>query len=250
MKMRNFTGQTLKVHLFDYDVSDIVANMPPEEDPIWDLDTRRQDNPVWGVGATKSIIFKWFDDPNFEWNHSQEIDSFVDKFHVDTELWSLAEPLVEQIEAYHNGVAVRAYYSQLDPQTEIDRHGDGDCLTVPLVSKNIVAIETNADDVLEIDNIREPMPVGEVYEYDNINTHTQINRGLTRTVYLIVDVLPNDFQECIVSGGYGEYPVTNLYRTNRTITYTANTETGRVELNHHSHEKVYEPWPILDAEQL
>jgi hypothetical protein len=230
MKMRNFTDDTLKVHLFDYDVSDIVANMPPDEDPIWALDTRRQEDPAWGLGATKSIIFKWFVDPNFDWKHSQDVDPFVDKFHMDTELWALAKPLVEQIEAHHNGVAVRAYYSQLDPQSEVDRHGDGDCLLVPLVSKNIVALETNADDVVEINGFQGALPVGGVYEFDNINIHTEINRGLTRTVYLIVDVLPNDFQECIVSGGYGEYPVTNLYRTNRTIAYTANTETGRVDI--------------------
>lgn len=244
MKMRNFTDQTLKVHLFDYDVSDIVANMPPDEDPIWDLDTRRQAEPVWGLGATKSIIFKWFVDPNFDWKHSQDVDQFVDKFHMDTELWALAKPLVEQIEAHHNGVAVRAYYSKINPQSEIERHGDGDCLLVPLVSKHIVALENNADELFEVDGVRESVPVGAVYEFDNISVHTRINRGLTRTVYLIVDVLPNDFQECIVSGGYGEYPVTNLYRTDRTITYTANTETGRVDLIHNSHQKVYEPWPI------
>lgn len=227
MKMRNFTDEDLRINLFSYDVSDLLANMPSDEDPIWDLDIRRQADPVWGLGATKSIIFKWFVDPNFEWNHSQDIDPFIDKFHMDTELWSIVKPLVEQIENHHNGVAVRAYLSKLDPESMIARHADGDCPLVPLVSKNHVAIETNDQDVFELYGVEVPMPAGEVYEIDNMNVHTGINRGLVRRVHLLVDVLPHDFQECILSGGYGEYPVNYLYRTDRTISYLLNRELGR-----------------------
>lgn len=227
MKMRNFTDEDLRINLFSYDVSDLLANMPADGDPIWDVDTRRQADPVWGLGATKSIIFKWFFDPNFEWNHNQNIDPYIDKFHMDTELWSIVKPLVEQIEAHHNGVAVRAYLSKLDPESEIARHSDGDCPLVPLVSKNHVAIVTNEQDVFELCGVEVPMPAGEVYEIDNMNVHTGINRGSEHRIHLLVDVLPNDFQECIVSGGYGEYPVTNLYRTNRTISYNLDREVGR-----------------------
>ena len=106
---------------------------------------------------------------------------------------------------------------------------------MPLVSKNIVSIETNDGDIFESNGIELPLPLGEVYEINNVIEHIGINRGLTRRVLLVVDILPNDFQECVISGGYGEYPVTNLYATNRTITYTANTEDGRVYVNGRSH---------------
>jgi hypothetical protein len=235
MKMRNFTDE-LRVLLFTHDVSDIIAAMPANEDPIWDVDTRRQADPAWGLGATKSIIFKWFVDPNFEWNHAQDVDPFVDKFHMDSELWSIVKPLVERIEAHHGGVAVRAYLSKLNPESMIDRHADGDCLLVPLISKNIVTIETNDDDVFEIYGTEMSMPVGEAYEIDNMKVHTGINRGMTRRIYLMVDVLPNDFQECIISGGYGEYPVTNLYATDRTISYVVDKELGRVFVTERSDE--------------
>jgi hypothetical protein len=236
MKMRNFTDEsTLRVHLFDYDISDIAALMPPDEDPIWDLDIRRQADPMWGLSATKSIIFKWFVDPSFDWNHSQEIDPFIHKFHEDTELWAATRPLIEQMEQHHNGVAVRAYFSKLNPQSEIDRHADGDCLLVPLVSKNVVSIETNNGDIFESNGIELPLPLGEVFEINNVIEHIGINRGLTRRILLVVDILPHDFQEAIVSGGYGEYPVTNLYANDRTITLTAHPELGRVAVNHRSH---------------
>ena len=236
MKMRNFTAEDqLRNQLFSYDISAIAALMPPDEDPIWEQDTRRQADPLWGLGATKSIIFKWFVDPDFHWMHSREIDSFVHKFHEDTELWAATKPLIEQMEQHHNGVAVRAYFSKLDPESEIERHCDGDCLLVPLVSKNVVSIETNDGDIFESMGIELPLPLGEVYEINNLMEHIGINRGLTRRVLLVVDILPNDFQECVVSGGYGVYPVTTLYATNRTITYTANTEDGRVYVNGRSH---------------
>jgi hypothetical protein len=235
MKMHNFTEEDLRVHLFDYDISSIAALMPPDEDPIWDLDIRRQADPLWGLSATKSVIFKWFVDPNFDWKHSQEIDPFIHKFHEDTELWAATRPLIEQMEQHHNGVAVRAYFSKLNPQSEIDRHADGDCLLVPLVSKNIVSIETNDGDIFESKDIELPLPLGEVFEINNLIEHIGINRGLTRRILLVVDILPHDFQECVVSGGYGEYPVTNLYANDRTITYTPNMEDGRVYVNHRSH---------------
>jgi hypothetical protein len=236
MKMRNFTAEDqLRNELFSYDISAIAALMPPDEDPIWDLDIRRQADPMWGLGATKSIIFKWFVDPDFEWMHSPDIDPFIHKFHEDTELWAATRPLIEQMEQHHNGVAVRAYFSKLNPQSEIDRHADGDCLLVPLVSKNVVSIETNDGDIFESNGIELPLPLGEVYEINNVIEHIGINRGLTRRVLLVVDILPNDFQESIVSGGYGEYPVTNLYANDRTITLTAHPELGRVAVNHRSH---------------
>ena len=236
--MLNFTEEDLRVLLFNYDVSNIINHMSSDEDEIWNLDTRRQADPLWGLSATRSIIFKWFVDPNFEWNHSKEIDPFIDKFHMDTELWSIVKPLVEKIEEHHGGVAVRAYLSKLNPESMIDRHGDGDCLLVPLISKNIIAIETNEQDVFEIDGVELPMPVGEAYEVDNMSIHTGINRGLSRRIYLIVDVLPDNFQDCIISGGYGEYPVTNLYRTDRTISYIVDRETGRVKVSQRSHHAV------------
>lgn len=246
MKMRNFGYNDLRVHLFDYDVSDIVAHMPPADDPIWDLDTRRQIDPVWGLGATRSIIFKWFVDLTFDWKHSPDVTPFVHNFHMDSPLWAATKPLIDQLEEYHNGVAVRAYFSELAPNSEIERHHDGDCLLVPLVPKSMVAVITNDSEVIEfneftIDTLDSPvateLPIelGKVYEFDNMRLHTGINRGSTRRVWLIVDILPNDFQECILSGGYGEYPVTTLYATDRTITYTAYPENGRVEVNNRTY---------------
>jgi hypothetical protein len=182
MKMDSFRIGEKRQFLFSHDVSDILDAIPPDEDPIWNADRTRQSNPNWKVTETRSLIFIWS-------NNFNDTDQRL----RNSALWQALEPLIRRLEAHFTGRAVRAFIANLPVGGMIPQHADGGDLLVPAVNRCHVALETNPSVEFLIGGEAFTFPIGEVFEIANVDVHAVRNRGMTRRLHLIVDILPDDY---------------------------------------------------------
>lgn len=176
MKLAGFADNQTCLHINSFDVSAIH----PGTD-FWDEDDTRK-VPEWEVSESRSIIFRWSTQPGV-----------VQIRHEDSELWQSLKPIVEYLESYHKGRAVRVFLADLPPGATIAPHMDGGDELVNLVNRNSMAIVTNPDVEYLIDGIRHRFDPGECYEINNLMLHEVRNNGSTQRIHLLVDVLPHDW---------------------------------------------------------
>jgi len=229
MKMDQFKPGEFRKFLFEYNVSEILKQLPDDLDPIWDADTRRQSTEYWGFHGTRSIIFKWCSDPNFDLKlESLDILSFVKSFNQNTRLWKSIKPLCNKLEDYFNGVVIRAFIANIPAGSSTTPHEDIGCILVPMVHRNHAALETNEDVDFIIKDKNFKFEIGSVYEIDNMSIHDAINRSKSlRRIHLIIDILPNDFKSAILDNNNGTTTV--KFGSNRISRYRRNLVNGKLE---------------------
>ena len=171
------------VHLFDHPVDALRAALPGEQDAIWEHFAQRRHIPEHR--ATRTIAEAWIEG----WNGTGE-----------PEIWRLdyaPAPLRAAMRAcadrlldhFGGGAVTRLMLVDLRPGGAIARHRDlAPGLT--LAHRCHLPVETSADVAFVIDDVDHRLEPGRCYEFDNTRPHSVANRGPTRRVHLICDVLP------------------------------------------------------------
>jgi hypothetical protein len=164
-------------------VEAVLAALPASDDPVWDAFAMRQAK-YDAHNATRSIAVAWTDlllggkPVVFAPNHAAP---------------ALAEAVRECGELiaaqFPGGTIIKLMLAELPPGGAIKRHRDSGAL-LEGVHRCHVAVETNPQVEFLIDDVARAFPVGEAIEVDNTRPHAVTNRGTTRRVHLICDVLP------------------------------------------------------------
>ena len=164
-------------------VDDLVAVLPAADDELWERFTMRRH--MLGHAETKTIPVIWadkvvgFDAPVvFEPDYASEPLRAAAK--------ACAEQLVARI---GGGTITRLMLVDLPAGAEVVPHRD----TAPIITdphRCHVPVLTNEAVSFVIDGIDHHLAAGRAYEMDNTREHSVANRGATRRVHLICDVMP------------------------------------------------------------
>jgi hypothetical protein len=170
-------------HLFAYPVDALLASMPDEDDPVWDVFLARQAR--FAVhNQTRSINIVWSEG----WNGEGEPD-VLRLDYAPPALRKAAADCARAIADHFDGVVTRLILAELSAGTVIPPHRDsGPLLT--LVHRCHLPILTNAGASFTVDNVDHRLQAGQVYEFDNTRQHAVANTGAERRVHLICNVLP------------------------------------------------------------
>ncbi len=164
-------------------VDDLLAVLPGADDELWERFTLRRR--MLGHAATKTIAMVWgdtvegFDEPViFEPDYAPEPLRAAAK--------ACADQLVVRL---GGGRITRLMLVDLPAGAEVVPHRD----TKPIIidpRRCHVPVVTNEAVSFVIDGIDHHLAVGQAYEVDNTREHSVANRGTTRRVHLICDVMP------------------------------------------------------------
>jgi hypothetical protein len=167
--------------LFDWPLNALLAAMPGEDDPVWNLYTERQER-FDAHRRTRSIRFIWLDALT-----PGAVPEAVDG--APLALRDAALACGEAIASHFGGTILRLLLAEMPPGSSIARHHDnGDLLT--LSHRCHLAVLTNPHVRFEVGDTAFYFPPGEVWEFDNLRRHAVVNLGKTRRVHLICNVLP------------------------------------------------------------
>jgi len=114
--------------------------------------------------------------------------------YPNSELWAEIKPIVQFLEAFHNGKAGRVMLPKLKAGGNIQPHQDGgDYLDV--VRRHHIPIITDPEVLFFIDGRGINMREGELWEINNMLTHEVQNPSNTDRVHLMVDIIPSKYLE-------------------------------------------------------
>jgi len=169
--------------LLAYPISDILAVLPWEDDPLWDAYQLRQDR--YAIhGATRSIVFKWLQD--LAPTHPQPV-MIAD--HLPATLVGAVSDCAAALERHFAGTVVRLLLVELAAGAAIPPHRDKGRL-LSQTRRCHVAVLTNPEVRFTIGDEAFHMEEGMAYEMDNMRTHAVYNPGATRRVHLVCNILP------------------------------------------------------------
>jgi hypothetical protein len=155
-------------------------------EPIWDFENSSKPNDYRALDRTRHILFR-FVDTTRDWRRSH-----------DRPLWEAwrarIEPILRRAVApygYANGVFPRVMLARMPPGGEIKPHQD---TNVPARGphKIHVPITTNDRVAFWIDGRAYHLPVGEVFEVNNMAVHAVRNDGDTDRIHLIFEYYDAD----------------------------------------------------------
>ncbi|MET0247516.1 MAG: aspartyl/asparaginyl beta-hydroxylase domain-containing protein [Sphingomonas sp.] len=171
------------VPLFSWPLDAILAALPGEEDPLWELWSRRQER-FPAHRSTRTIRFIWLE--SLEPGVAPAIERVDD---ASPELQAAVLACGEAIAGHHGGRVARLMLTEMAPDTAIPRHVDaGDLLTH--THRCHLAVVTNPRVRFEVGDESFHFAAGQVYEFDNLRRHAVVNMGESRRVHLICNVLP------------------------------------------------------------
>jgi hypothetical protein len=161
----------------------LCAALPGADDSLWDqFSPRRQ---MTMHAATRTIAFVWV----------HRIDGFGGPVILETNyapepLRAAAKRCGERlVELVGGGTVSRLMLVDLPPGAEVLPHRDlAPIVTIP--HRCHVPIETNEQVLFTIDGVDHRLEAGQGYEFDNTREHAVANRGTTRRVHLICDIMP------------------------------------------------------------
>jgi hypothetical protein len=169
--------------LFDYPVDDILAQLPEEDDPLWDgFDVRQNRFPAHRV--TRTIPILWEEDVQ------EGVRPEVEAVRMAApRLYDAAMVCAARIAEDRRGTAVRVLLTELPAGGRIPRHVDkGEMLDA--THRCHMAVITNPGVRFEVGRQVFHPAAGKVYEFDNMRRHAVVNLGNTRRVHLICNVFP------------------------------------------------------------
>ncbi len=172
------------VRLFDYPVADILAHLPPASSPLWDLAQFRQHR-YQRHGATRSIVFLWLENT---WQPG-EAPIVMRGHYASPELTAAVTACAARLSEALGGQPVKLLLAELAPGGSIAEHTDQPP-ALTCVHRCHVPIETNDEVIFAVDGHPYRLEAGVAYEFDNTRKHSVENRGATRRVHLLCDVMP------------------------------------------------------------
>jgi hypothetical protein len=126
-------------------------------------------------------------------NHSPNIN--LPPGFVPNALTNSASSIVSHLRDMFVGqICLRALVVNLPAETAQHWHVDPRMMH-ELSHRVHVAIHTNSDSVIEIENQQQHFAIGEVWEFDNLRPHRANNRGSSNRIHLITDWMPTDVYE-------------------------------------------------------
>ncbi|HEX7851104.1 MAG TPA: aspartyl/asparaginyl beta-hydroxylase domain-containing protein [Sphingomonas sp.] len=159
------------------------AALPDAEDPVWDQFTLRQR--MMGHAATRTIAIVW----------GRIIEGFDTPVIFETE--TAPEPVrvaakacgARLAELAGGGTITRLMLVDLPAGAEVQPHRDvAPIITLP--RRCHLPVETNDQVSFVVDGTDYRLAAGQAYEFDNTLQHGVANRGTTRRVHLICDIMP------------------------------------------------------------
>ncbi|MDB5440163.1 MAG: hypothetical protein JWM33_2590 [Caulobacteraceae bacterium] len=169
--------------LFACPVEGLLAVLPDEADPIWNASLLRQGRfPVHR--ATRSIMFRWLE--TLSPAGPQPVMSAGD---LPEPLSRTAADCAAAVERHYGGTLVRLLLVELTSGAKIAPHRDSGAL-LSSTHRCHLPVETNPEVLFNIDGTSFHLEAGMVYEMDNMRLHAVENRGSTRRVHLVCNILP------------------------------------------------------------
>jgi hypothetical protein len=171
--------------LFEWDVAKFVEALPDETSSLWEADCSRQQAP--SVHAqTRSILFEWLAN---SWVPGTPL--VVERYHYAPK--ALIDAVYDASYAIlahvGHGRIVKLALAELGAGRAIAPHRDV-TPSLTYVHRCHLPIVTNRTVCFEIDAVTYWMAPGTVYEFDNTRQHRVVNKGMTRRVHLLCDVMP------------------------------------------------------------
>jgi hypothetical protein len=155
-------------------------------EPIWDFENSSKPNDYRALDRTRHILVR-FVDTTRDWRRSH-----------DRPLWEAwrarIEPILRRAVApygYANGVFPRVMLARMPPGGEIKPHQDTN-VAARWPHKIHVPITTNDRVAFWIDGRAYHLPVGEVFEVNNMAVHAVRNDGDTDRIHLIFEYYDAD----------------------------------------------------------
>jgi hypothetical protein len=155
-------------------------------EPIWDFENSSKPNDYRALDRTRHILFR-FVDTTRDWRRSH-----------DRPLWEAwrarIEPILRRAVApygYANGVFPRVMLARMPPGGEIKPHQDTN-VAARWPHKIHVPLTTNDRVAFWIDGRAYHLPVGEVFEVNNMAVHAVRNDGDTDRIHLIFEYYDAD----------------------------------------------------------
>jgi hypothetical protein len=170
--------------LFDYAIDELVAALPGEADPAWDLYRLRQQR-FEVHDATRSILFRWTAP------HPSGSPAILTSTYPPAPLADAVMACGSRLARALSGTATALLLTELRPGQRIGRHCDSGEL-LERTRRCHLPIVTNPDVRFLIDDEPYQLRAGTVYELDNMRPHSVENGGSTRRVHLICNILPDD----------------------------------------------------------
>lgn len=169
-----------------FDVNPILNHLPPIDDPIWYLNTKRQTN--YKVHRkTLNIMFKWTPNSSKE---SQLQGGYQDDNMFNSPLGQEVSKILNELyQFYPNTGLSKLMITALPPGYEVDPHNDEWVLAK--MHRIHIPLVTNDECVYGIDGIKYVFPPGFCFEFDNTRSHFVKNKGQQERIHIILDLDPN-----------------------------------------------------------
>lgn len=110
-------------------------------------------------------------------------------YNLDTKLWLLAKPIIEEVENFYNRKAEISILINLPPGAMIAPHVDAGWLVN--THRIHIPIITDPKILFVLDDKKFHLQSGYAYEMNNLVQHSVINPTNIGRVHLMVDLLPN-----------------------------------------------------------
>jgi len=169
----------------DLQVSDRLLSLIEKEH--WKINTTRQK--VYEVHRfTETISLR----------HVKNLDFNNFKF-INYEMFDYYKPCIDEyLKVISNYFTIKDYTAllvNLKPKGMIDKHVDGGSRYFQLGHRLHIPIKTNEDVFFSVNDTRENMKVGKIYEIDNLAEHSVENHSTENRIHLIIDVFEKNIKE-------------------------------------------------------
>jgi hypothetical protein len=154
-------------------------------DSEWSIDTFRQDqlDPVHRNTKSYFII-----QSVGGWSSGKKILPI--RVCRDQKLWDMLDPIIKDLEVFHDGIATSALIVKLLSENDVLPHIDSSDY-LQNIRRNHLAIKTNNSVLFFVENEEKNIKEGECWEINNAKTHYVKNVSKEERIHLIIDIMPN-----------------------------------------------------------
>lgn len=168
-----------------YDIEKL-KNIFLDFDSEWDIDTSRQDHLKTHKDTKSYTIINY----PLDWSSQ---DGYVPNIVCqNSEILSEIQPVITDLEKFHNGSVARVIVTKLFDEGNIPPHQDrGEYLIT--ARRHHLPIVTNSRVMFKVGEDSVNMKAGECWEINNSKIHSVENLSDESRIHIIIDILPNKF---------------------------------------------------------
>lgn len=187
MNSYNKLGEEFRFNLIgSYDVSEL-SSMVEKFDTEWRLDTSRQNQPNSVHVNTNTYYIRSFK-PGWEPHEKLNVFPLANNIKI----LFIADKIIKDLEAIHNGNVSLAMIVKLLPDSDIIPHSD-ESSYLGVVRRHHIPLKTNEEVLFHIDGESVHMKVGECWEINNSKVHHVTNNSNEDRIHMIIDILPKQY---------------------------------------------------------